>query len=284
MEKNTVLPNENDTEKSICELDERSFVRYVAKRPGIFVGAVRLDYVQHFISGFSFGNEKFENGEYFWLLAYEMEYWLMQNQSISIRHAASITGWELFFACFGVRAKAMQQFSAFLHSQVPPPGVEGPRSGVTASKIFAKYAKWHYDEKRPIQECQKTVIDCIEDMVSNAEIEYDELLIYVRRKRLFAQVRFVMHTLNGWVEDTAILGRPENYGKLINLHAYIDCLDDEQLKRLTDHNLHKKRYASVFIDEETENDAFSFGDQEVRDEESFYHHFEEWKLNVTARY
>ena len=83
--------------------DEKSLFIEVMKRPGLYVGSARLDYIKHFVSGFTMSQTLSTGniGNECTLSNYEMQRWLLTDQSSIIRHAISVNAWTLFFRCFG---------------------------------------------------------------------------------------------------------------------------------------------------------------------------------------
>ena len=83
--------------------DEKSLFIEVMKRPGLYVGSARLDYIKHFVSGFTMSQTLNTGniGNECALSNYEMQRWLLTDQSSIIRHAISVNAWTLFFRCFG---------------------------------------------------------------------------------------------------------------------------------------------------------------------------------------
>lgn len=50
-------------------------------------------------------------------------------------------------------------------------------------------------------------------MISRSGYAHDALHIYVRREPLFVQVRFMLHASGGWIDDTEIITKAENYDR-----------------------------------------------------------------------
>ena len=123
------------------DLDEKSLFKELMKRPGLYVGSVRLDYLMHFVNGFTMRQslDAKNNDSGFSLSNYEMQQWLLSDQSIIIRHAISINGWTLFFRCFGLQNIAFSNFARYLHADIPNPDDEygyWNRKGNENSKVY----------------------------------------------------------------------------------------------------------------------------------------------------
>ncbi len=92
---------------------KKDLIRSMMKRPALYVGKYRLDYFYHFLNGYFVSHSQtFPDSD--WAIEYDLEKWLLVNESASIRGAASINSWSLFFVCFGVRDLAMSAFKRFL--------------------------------------------------------------------------------------------------------------------------------------------------------------------------
>lgn len=76
------------------------------------------------------------------------------------------------------------------------------------------------DKNNTVEKCRNVIVNTIRDMVEEKCKEYDEIR-YISRESLTSQIRFIYHTSNGRSDDTDILGKNENYNKLINIHAIL---------------------------------------------------------------
>lgn len=66
----------------------KSKMAQFAKRPGVYVGRRRLDYIQCFYYGWIYAApDMFQ-----WYCDYDMQKWLFMQESVSIAHATSLDG------------------------------------------------------------------------------------------------------------------------------------------------------------------------------------------------
>lgn len=254
------------------------------ERFGVYVGTARLDYIQHFLSGASLCKHSYEpNLKDEWNINYELQHWIMTNQSACIRHACTLNGWSLFYRCFGSGARALMYFSKFLHDDIPKPvGAENrsPHEICTAYDIYNLTNVLCDDEKNDFETCKHSIIGIIRNMIEEKDEEYDEVRVYIHRTRYFSQIRFIYHTPNGWHDDADIIFRQGNYQNLIKLHAYLECVEDKKLHYLSEH---QDRWYFSHNDKSGEIDVSDIA-HTVTDKTALLHEHQLWKECCSCSY
>lgn len=67
-------------------------------------------------------------------------------------------------------------------------------------------------------------------MINNAGFTYDKLKVYIRKERLFNQVRFIFCGSEGWKDDSGIIANPDNHERLVAMHAHVKSTSAEALR------------------------------------------------------
>ena len=114
------METENTVGGRIEKQDPKAYelLQNIIKRPGMYVGIGRLDYVDNLFTGYYIGRASLgqENGVVF-LPHNELQYWLLHTQSASVD--GNIHGRTLFYRCFGIREMAFENYKVFLNANLP---------------------------------------------------------------------------------------------------------------------------------------------------------------------
>jgi hypothetical protein len=199
-------------------------------RPCMYFGADRFDYFQLYLSGYADGCCMDRDIQYFPCTG--LQYWLLHTYSATID--GSIKGHSLFYRLFGVSRLAFDQYRLFLDSLVPsdPENVYDEIWNCTES--LGIESCYPYDKEGEFSEeyyngLARDIVDTIKQMIRNTKVTYDQIKIYIRRENLFKQIRFILHTEDGWIDDSNALSLPENHSLLIEIHAKIRSTTAEAL-------------------------------------------------------
>ena len=88
----------------------RTLLQEIMKRPGMYFGEPRLDYLRIFYTGYVMGASLYD-----WDENYDMQQWLFTQESISIQYSCSISSWSLFNMYYGIDIPALEQFKKLIH-------------------------------------------------------------------------------------------------------------------------------------------------------------------------
>lgn len=236
-------------------MEEYEFLKQLVKRPGMYVGANRLDLLRSFLDGFYAYKRLNEPSLHMPPVDYELQRWLLMKESASIAHAASINAWDLLMRCYGNGKEACEAFRLFfeeLGEASWEPWKNGRTGGVgdtAAMHIWQIYSHYHWGsdgqeeefsrETRgdyyPLKQELKTIFDpaelSYEGLVSFAERmipePHGDIRICVQYESYFQQIRFLYETEQGeWKDQNALSGRAS--GKAYNNETYdVKAYDDE---------------------------------------------------------
>ena len=106
-------------------------------------------------------------------------------------------------------------------------------------------------------------------MISRANFVCEKLKIYIRKERLFNQVRFIFYENEVWKDDSEIIAKPENHELLIEMHASIKYTSAEALRDCGYYVVDTFDY---------DNDILPLGEM-FTDEIAFHTKFLQWKSN-----
>ncbi|MCL2082466.1 MAG: hypothetical protein FWH04_04420 [Oscillospiraceae bacterium] len=201
----------------------------VIGRPGMYVGKIRFDYVEHFFAGYYTGRG---DESLSWFLPNGLlEYWLFSTQSVSLSIPAG--GLRLFYRYFGLEETAFEKYKEFLNESISE----------DVESICLKLQD--YREKQNINCCDdealrvpstyclnlaNEVFGVVKKMINRADLTYEKLKIYIRRESSFNQIRFMLYGKNGWSDDREIIAIPENHELLIEMHAKARATTTEALR------------------------------------------------------
>jgi len=204
-------------------------MQHMLERPGVYAGTNHFYYIDLLLQGYSW-----ERGSFCLLPSRQLQYWLLHTQSAAL-HTCSMQGRSLFYRLFGVRALAFEHYKGFLEAVLPeepddPSEVSFEISSYESEHDIVRY-EWEDDVPPDHNErLAKNVVSGITGMIDRAGAEHDRLRIYVRRERLFVQVRFLFRTADGWNDGAEIIAKDENHGALIAMHANARNASEEALR------------------------------------------------------
>ena len=219
----TALDIENNLARQIAQQDIKAYtlLESIMQRPEIYVGSDRFDYVDQLYGGYCLGRGMSID----YMPSFELQHWLLHTQSASLH--GSISGRTLFYRCFGYRRQAFNQYREFLSMPIPhylgnnnvQPGIDEELRRYEDSHKIVRYV-WEDDTSSAHQnELAHAVIINIKSIISKAGVDYDDVKIYIRKERLFCQVRFAYHCSEGWIADDKIIQMMEAHEHLIAIHA-----------------------------------------------------------------
>lgn len=212
----------------------RTLLQEIMKRPGMYFGEPRLDYLRIFYTGYVMGASLYD-----WDENYDMQQWLFTQESISIQYSCSISSWSLFNMYYGIDIPALEQFKKLIHEI--PFSVRDDNHIPIADRIFSIYLKEKENEYGISQDIAlqrryivyQTTVSRIEDMINTEE--YDNLLIYIYRDIYFMQLRFFYRNKQGeWIDGINKQVTEEN--KLIYLHALVNTIKDDSISTIQKSN------------------------------------------------
>ncbi len=270
--------------KDFISLSDKDFCKEIMKRPGMYVGESRLDYIRYFLSGYCICKMSFDTNDD-WDENYELQYWVMTNQSACIRRMASLNGWTLFFNCFGIRTIALMNFSRYLHDEIPSPPNIDDRSfheRCAAHDVYTLVNKLEKENEDNFISIKHLIVGIIGELIGEVDTNYDDIRVYVYRDTYFSQIRFVFHTPNGWHDDCNIINKTSNYNKLVKLHAAVECVEDKDIKNLNKHDERIYFYLNYGVDSnQTRRSIFNV---DIADELTLQYKYQNWKELFTCTY
>lgn len=192
-----------------------SLLQKMINRPAMFVGSNRFDYIDFLFNGYCIGCKS----EVSFLPSKEIQYWLLHTQSASLH--GSINGATLFYRCFGSRQTAFEKYKVFLETAMQK-NLNGVDDELYAYEEKYNIVRYEWEDDVPIDHYKKlaqSVYINIQEMLEQTDLVYDEVKVFIRKERLFNQVRFLLHGDYGWIDDSQIIAKPEYHKYLIAIHA-----------------------------------------------------------------
>ncbi len=251
------------------DLETFELLEQIFKRPGLYVGSPRFDYVNLYIDGFCDGRRL----ETKLLPSKELQFWLLHTQSSSLH--GTITGGTLFYRCFGVNKHAFENYKVFLNAPLPKEFqyVDEELYSYEKEHDIVKYKNESNEAISHNIELAKSIYSNIEKMINRSSYFFDEIKIYIKKERLFNQVRFMFKTNNEWIPDDEIIRDKANHDLLISIHATV--------RNATVENLRNCGY-DVF--ESQNNYLNNLGRYDVfHDDLIFLTEYTKWKNNVLTK-
>lgn len=271
----------SDQQVPIHALDEKSFMKRLMKRPGLYVGGNYLNLILTFADGFFYGNKTI-NDEPVWNQNYEMQYWLLHRHGAAL-HTNSFTGKFLFYRCFGTRDIAVGKYAELLHAEIPscdfPESMHQREHSVAGELIHD--LMFESDQELTQQDIQTALLEAIEELLLQQSEIYNEVRILIHKESLYTQFRFVYHTAKGWREDKAICGRAENHALLLRVHSLIQYASYDDLNHMT---LRPGVYFHIFGKDGPRWESPIAMEVEIKDDETLWHQYQKWKTRFTASY
>ena len=271
-------------QEPIRGLDEKSFLKRVMERPGMYVGANRLDYIQFLVNGYILGSDSppsYQSNN-------EMQYWLLHTQGVVLQ-TTSCNGWILFYRYFGTSDTAVGQFAKMLHADIPPFQYSADLYHYDCS-VAGEVSKLYRDicygkgAKPTVEEIKAELFGAILALLAQQDDEYDEVRVYICDIGLYTQFRFVYHTSGGWRDDTSMLADPKNHALIIRLHALIHSCPDpnREFFRMLSHE--PAVYFHFFGEDTLKCDNIMEMVHEIQDEKTLWYQYYKWKTQITASY
>ena len=217
-----VLDDINSVAKQIAQKDIEAYtlLESILGRPKKYVGVDRLDYIDHMFGGYCLGRDIAID----YMPSKELQHWLLHTQSASLQGALS--GRTLFYRCYGFRQQALNQYIRFLSASIQrcldhdrEYAIDEELRSYEDNNQIIKYDCEDGNIEDHKNRLAHAVIQSIEKQLRVCKIDYDDILVYVRKERLFCQVRFLYHSKDGWVDDSSIISMKESHEHLIALHA-----------------------------------------------------------------
>lgn len=253
------------------DADIFDFIQAILKRPGMYVGINRFDYVTHMLNGYCWGRAScMSKTEIDWLPDDKLQYWLLHTQSASL-DAGALQARSLFNRCFGLDSLAFDSYKSFL--ETPLPEIQK-----TVYKELDEYKEKHnlvrydWEDDVPSDHHQKlalSVFQIIDGMIFDTGFKHDKINIYVRRESSFCQVRFLFHSDRGWMDDQKLIVKPENHNLLIALHANAKEAMAEELHKHNCFVNDTDDYDNIFVFESTITNEKSFNSEYIHWKEKF---------------
>ncbi len=276
------------------ECDTKQLLKQILKRPGMYVGKERLDYINIFLMGWMSG--KYEKDR--WHSNYDFQEWLFRNHSIAISYDISMNGWSVFYAYFGVGRKAIDHFAEFVEG-CPFTACEENKKMI-AQLIYDIYG-YHEYEKQIIDGFSKEEIDClkvpcnielacrevirlINEMISE---QYEKLYVYIFMDGAIQQIRFMYYTAEGhWIDNIRLLSEKGYIKQHIILHGYITMLhsslfEDEGNKEII---MKLKVIQNKIEIDKQEKDYNNWVERYQDSEPVFEEYLAKWKDNILNSY
>ena len=268
---------------SILEIDEKARVKELMRRPGLFVGTARLDYLLHFAAGSDLAGmiRKKDHPIRSWNVNVELQHWMLTRHSAIIRGDASLNAQSLFFRYFGTGTQALSEFSRYLHCDEYPIIIFNDEAkNPISNTVYSLYQK--EKDNRKSHSIKREVTSIIEEWISRDSQPHDEIRIYIRRVNYFTSIRFVYHTNQGWKDDTVILKDSECFPKLLKLHALLECLDDSELTILNERP--SKFFVHADVSEINADHKMADIGHLMKDDDALVNQYEQWKISITSTY
>ena len=289
-------------------------LRLIARRPGMYVGGNRLDYFIRFFEGARLGftlflHEPTNNTRfcmYNWEFNYDIQKWLLLNESVSIQHAASLNAWQLMQRYYGVKQLGLEKLRVIVEEIEFSDGSEYSLEDTVSKHIYQIYRQYKYEIAYDFRESYNPkvsadyypVSDKIKSIIGEVKCDYeslipiitrminepyDDLLVYLHYDYYFMCVRFLYRTGKGdWVEFTNLSNQQDYYSNLVILHAYAALIQKEEHKN---HIITiRKTNDEVIIESEEAGEMWSEidGDVCVVDENSFAASYSRWLESHTT--
>lgn len=213
----------------------------VLKRPALFTGKNRFDYLIIFLRAYFDRN---------WNSNYDIQKWLLINESIILPHAVTLTGWELFQMYFGNRDVAIGKFRQCveditftsneididipslliydIYSYYKYPTLRKNKGFIYEESKFNSRAIEIINIYKGFKKSYKNIIQIVKRMIKD---NFDDLHIYIHYQAYFFQIRFI-YCKEGkeWVDVVDLKNEDDYYFNLIVLHAYAELLQKENHK------------------------------------------------------
>ena len=212
-----------------------------------------------FFRCFGIGKIAFEQYKLFLNSSFlECEATMPSNEDLSAVNPAFHDKWGVNFELYAYEERNNMVRYDFLKDGIPKDNLLFVKAAV---KSIEKYGDVRFDWADDVscdhhKNLAKDLINHIENLIRNSNYSYDKLKIYVRKERIFTQVRFLFHNSDGWNDDYDIIKKPDNHETLIAIHANAINASTEAMREcgcdvfdMEDYVFKFVPDASVYVDE-----------------------------------
>jgi len=213
----------------------------VLKCPELYTGKNRFDYLIIFLRAYFDCN---------WNSDYDIQKWLLINESIILPHSVTLTGWVLLQMYFGNRDVAIEKFRKSvddisftsneidvyipslliydIYSYYKYPTLRKNKGFIYEKSIFNLRAVEIINNYKGFKKSYENIIQIVERMIKD---NYDDLHIFIHYQTYFFQIRFIyLKEGKEWVDVVDLKNQDNYYFDLIILHAYAELLQKENHK------------------------------------------------------
>lgn len=207
--------------------ENRQLLKLILKRPKMFVGENRLDYIKMFYDGYQYGKKSI------WDFDYDLQNWIFRKESVIIR-SFNINIWTLFYRYYGIAEEAISKILEFIENTSLTSKIQTEYKNLKTiySKVYKEeiiLEKQQKEKKGFIKEKGFTkkkqyqlFISFLQKLIKE---EYQKLFIYLYSEDLIMQIRFCYQTKeNKWVDSSSLQNNTELEEKLIQLYGLFSYL------------------------------------------------------------
>jgi len=286
---------------AIFKIDSKELLREalinVAKRPSLYVGTERLDYLEKFFTGW-----RLVATPYPWADDNEIQEWIFLKESVSIARAASLHGRSLISLCYGNRAEAITQFRTMLEEvkfrcyddmngeHTVSTQIYGVKSLFESIFEGEDYFFPHtgkslealkLDANKLVGEVKKTYESIIPIISRIVNEPHDDLWVYVHYETYFLSVRFLYRTDKGeWKENTTLFDSKNYFSNLLILHAYVAFVQKKEHENHVVTLRHYKGFTTVDYKEVVGVGVTWHEISSARHKKTFCKLYEKWKEEI----
>ncbi len=272
----------------------RDEFKLVLKRPALFTGKDRFDYLDIFLRAYYDCSK--------WNSDYDIQKWLLINESIILPHAITLTGWQLVPIYYGNKNAAIDSFGrlvdeiAFSTNEF---NEELPALVVYDIYKYCKYPtlrtnRFFIDEKSDLnsripeiknifsemKKSYENIIPIAKRMINDT---YEDLYIYIRYQAYFFQIRFVYLKEGKWIDLDDLKNLDDYYFNLVVLHAYAELLQKENHKShiISIHTNNDETKIAVKKTKDVWYDIYNNDlDISFADKKTLYSQYNNWKNEI----
>jgi len=225
----------------------RSALLTVLERPGMYIGAERLDSLLHFFDGWHL-----VASVYPWDDDLEIHEWVFLRESVSLA-TASLRGPSLISRCYGNGREAIDQYRTLLHEAEFRSRADRQTSCTVGEQVlglrwliqsrFEEDGRGGYGRrisgvleqaaKELVGQVQDTYESIIPIMRRMADEPHDELWAYLHFHGAFLMARFLYRAEGGdWKDSTELRDKDGYLQNLLTVHAYAGHGGDGHERRI----------------------------------------------------
>ena len=292
--------------------DEYEFINSFLNRPGMYVGANRLDYMFRFLDGFHWSKVIIPNDKAFLDLGPGLERWLLLKESISIGTSTACSQW-LMERYYGMGNYGCEKLKSYFEESR-----DGSKEIVNADdrvrthiyliyiyyrsqgedylndfmlkhfQLDKNFNKNYYplsqriiDKIGEIEFTYENIVNYIKKMITDS---YEDLWVYLCYDDCIIQVRFLYHApVKGWVDNIDFVASEDDYDNLVILHALATIARKREHRNhiiITHCRNDEVDIKVVEVDNYSEEEMIRENETEVQDAKSLYKVYENWKENI----